>query len=193
MTTKMRLCQLPKVLQKGRAERAIENPMVSVGIAERKVTLRINVLSLQKHQKRKGSANAAIESDLESNEAFAMDADSEYNVPELESVTNSMESYEGFDDPDVDKGDWFLEMEEKEEVDKGLNQIENGLVMAAELNPGNLPIRAEVYNSRCTKHISLYREDLENFTEIPPHPFCTVNKQSFSATSDMHRVMWMVQ
>ena len=51
-----------------------------------------------------------------------------------------------------------------------------------ESTPVDIPIRAEVYDSRCTTHISPYLEDLENFTEISPRPFCAVNKQSFKAT-----------
>lgn len=31
--------------------------------------------------------------------------------------------------------------------------------------------RTEVYDSGCTSHISPYRDDLENFVEIPPKPF----------------------
>jgi hypothetical protein len=40
---------------------------------------------------------------------------------------------------------------------------------------------AEVYNSGSTCHLSLFRKNLENFTEIPLRTFCALNKKSFSA------------
>ena len=43
-------------------------------------------------------------------------------------------------------------------------------------------IRAELYDSGCTKHISPYRDDLINFTDIPPKSFRAAYKQNFSAT-----------
>ena len=39
-----------------------------------------------------------------------------------------------------------------------------------------------LYDSGCTQHISPYLTDFNNYVEIPPKAFCTVNKQSFSAT-----------
>jgi hypothetical protein len=41
--------------------------------------------------------------------------------------------------------------------------------------------RTEIYDSGCTSHISPYRNDLENFIEIPPKPFRATNKQDFQA------------
>ena len=43
-------------------------------------------------------------------------------------------------------------------------------------------VQAELYDSRCTHHISPYREDFESFVEIPPMSFSAVNKQKFNAS-----------
>jgi hypothetical protein len=43
-------------------------------------------------------------------------------------------------------------------------------------------MRAELYDSGCTAHISPYREDLIDFIDIPPKIFRAANKQGFSAT-----------
>jgi hypothetical protein len=125
-----------------------------------------------------------VESDSESEGAFAMHFDSDSDAPELESVTDSTDDDDGFDNPDLEEGDWFSEIGDDEyRDDEDLEGAdETGSVFVAESNPGNIPIRAEVYDSGCTKHISPYQDDLENFTEIPPRPFRAANKQSFSAT-----------
>ena len=39
--------------------------------------------------------------------------------------------------------------------------------------------RIEVYDSGCTKHNTLYRNAITDFTKIPPKSFQAVNKQSF--------------
>ena len=39
----------------------------------------------------------------------------------------------------------------------------------------------EIYDSGCSKHLTSYKKDLENFVKINPKSFCTVNKQSMSA------------
>ncbi|GLB45851.1 putative reverse transcriptase (RNA-dependent DNA polymerase) [Lyophyllum shimeji] len=39
----------------------------------------------------------------------------------------------------------------------------------------------KVYDSGCTRHISPYRDDFENFIEIFPKAFCAANKQRFMA------------
>lgn len=40
--------------------------------------------------------------------------------------------------------------------------------------------RAELYDSRCTNHISPYKSCFENFQTIEPQHFCAANKQKFS-------------
>jgi len=52
--------------------------------------------------------------------------------------------------------------------------------ISADNNTVNIPC-TEVYNSGCTSHISPYRENFENFVEIPPKPFRAANKQDFQA------------
>ena len=39
---------------------------------------------------------------------------------------------------------------------------------------------AELYDSGCTNHISLYKNQFENFQSITLHHFCAANKQTFS-------------
>jgi hypothetical protein len=41
--------------------------------------------------------------------------------------------------------------------------------------------RTKIYDSGCTSHISLYRNNLENFIEILPRSFRAANKQDFNA------------
>jgi len=41
--------------------------------------------------------------------------------------------------------------------------------------------RAEIYDSGCSKHLTPYRDALENFVEIPPKTFQAANKQTMSA------------
>ncbi|PPQ83602.1 hypothetical protein CVT26_001384 [Gymnopilus dilepis] len=41
--------------------------------------------------------------------------------------------------------------------------------------------KAELYDSGCTKHLSPFREDFEDFAEIPAKTFNAANKQKFSA------------
>jgi Zinc knuckle len=137
--------------------------------------------------KGKGSANTAVESDLESEGTFVMfDSDgpelesaTDYTdednlgIPDLESVTNLMDDDNGLDNTDLEEGDWFSEIGDNEDLNKANDKDleganETGSVFVAKLNPGNVPIQAEVYDSGCTKHISPYCDDLENFTDIPP-------------------------
>ena len=42
-------------------------------------------------------------------------------------------------------------------------------------------VQAELYGSGCTKHISPYHKNFNNFTQIPLREFLAANKQSFSA------------
>ena len=50
-------------------------------------------------------------------------------------------------------------------------------------------IRAKLYDSGCTKHISPYRDDLIDFTDIPPKSFRAANKQNFSATGTRNLIV----
>ena len=144
-----------------------------------------------------GTANAAIGSDSEDEGAFFMeptfgsDSDSDGN-----------RSYDGGYDSDNDS--WFSEREsnrarsdwETEEL-SGVDGSEHGslvdvdldLVVATEpdelaplvgVGKVDLP-RAKIYDSGCSKHLTPYRDALENFIEIPPKTFQAANKQTMSA------------
>ena len=140
------------------------------------------------------SANA-VESDSESEAAFSMvyDADSD----------ESDDSGDGnwFDDVammDSEEPDWFSEEEEVEMIssasdndsleDLPLSDTSDEALATLELVSPDVRresvIRAELYDSGCTKHISPYRDDLTDFSDIPPKIFRVANKQSFSATGN---------
>ena len=96
--------------------------------------------------------------------------------------------------------DWFSEPEEvsgdtkidisKETYDHRSNSGQEGNDASEEAPITDGPsksgqyslIQAELYNSGCTQHISLYHEDFESFTEILPMSFSAANKQKFNAS-----------
>ncbi|KIJ45344.1 hypothetical protein M422DRAFT_166740, partial [Sphaerobolus stellatus SS14] len=41
--------------------------------------------------------------------------------------------------------------------------------------------RTELYDSGCTMHMTPFRDELKDFTEIPPKSFRAANKQDFKA------------
>jgi len=54
--------------------------------------------------------------------------------------------------------------------------------LAALVGVGNVDLpRAEIYDSGCSKHLTPYRDALENFIEIPPKSFRAANKQNMTA------------
>ena len=129
-----------------------------------------------KKEKASGSANAAAEckSDLESDGAWvAMDSDDE-TVPTDDNTSSG-------DD------DWFSEV--NEDISGSDNEGLGSCNLLEEFFVATEPpkhkkysfMQAELYNSGCTKHISPYCENFDNFTEIPPREFLAANKQSFSA------------
>lgn len=88
-------------------------------------------------------------------------------MPELESVTLSADSLDNsnLDNIDFEEGDWFSCAD--------CLDIPEPILMATEpARPGQYAyVRAEVYDSGCTKHISPYRDDFRNYAEIPPKAF----------------------
>jgi len=54
--------------------------------------------------------------------------------------------------------------------------------LAALVGVGNVDLPcAEIYDSDCSKHLTLYRDALKNFIEIPPKSFRAANKQNMTA------------
>ena len=140
-----------------------------------------------------GSANAAIESDSEGEGAFVM---------ESESGSGCYSSgVSEFDDLDVE--DWFSEIGDESNSGRIASELfeansDCGSLVSddtdsetpiwdeavvsdeAHITTESTP-RAEVYDSGCSKHISPYRDDFRNYSEISPKSFRAANKQSFSA------------
>jgi len=144
-----------------------------------------------------GTVNAMIGSDSEDEGAFFME-------PAFGSDSDS--DGNGSDDGgyNSDNNGWFSKREsnrtgsdwETEEL-SGINESEcDSLIdvdldsvvatepdeLAALVGVGKVDLpHAEIYNSGCSKHLTLYRDTLENFVEIPPKTFQAANKQTMSA------------
>jgi hypothetical protein len=108
-----------------------------------------------------------VELDSKSEGAFEMEPDLDLDSDSDAGLGNLTESIyisdEGFDNSVLEEGDWFSGVEDYLDESDELDSI-----FTAETNANELPIRAEVYNSGCTQHITPYRDDLTNFTNIPP-------------------------
>jgi len=89
-------------------------------------------------------------------------------MPDLQKVSNS-EDEEEWTDEELEDGDG-LRFEEVEKRDEAFATMES--VQMTRIT--------ELYNSRCTNHISPYQDQFKNFEEIVPRHFHAVNKQSFS-------------
>ena len=136
---------------------------------------------------------SAVESDSESDAAFMLMYD-----PDSDESDGSCDT-DWFDEVarlDSEEKDWFSEAEEGDVV-SNVSEIEASensplsdtldeslatIELAKSDDRHNTYLRAELYDSGCTKHISPYRDDLIDFINIPPKSFRAANKQSFSAT-----------
>jgi len=136
------------------------------------------------------------------------DYESDDCVPDLEAVSDSDSNDKAGSDVVTDN-DWFLDVADEgvrdQECSEGSDWDPDDLFkdskpaidvpfvledpgipehiaafVSASSNADNTSC-TKVYDSGCTSHISLYRNDLENFTEIPPKPFRAANKQNFQA------------
>ena len=142
--------------------------------------------------KKTESANTA-ESDSESEAAFLVSYDSD----SVESdIFGDRDWFDEVAMLDSGESDWFSEGEVDESIPSVLDihSLDNPTlsdtsdvveVATESVSPEDrrdAGVRAELYDSGCTKHISPYREDLIDFADIPPKSFRAANKQSFSAT-----------
>ena len=130
--------------------------------------------------KKSGIANVTIESDSEGEGAFFMEPKSD----------SDEDPSDGGYDSDGDETDWFSEVEsnkagsswDTEElsgvdwsecdslIDIDLDSVVAAVPdeLAALVGVGNVDLpRAEIYDSGCSKHLTPYRDALENFIEIP--------------------------
>ncbi|KAF8156831.1 hypothetical protein B0H34DRAFT_658121, partial [Crassisporium funariophilum] len=132
-------------------------------------------------------------------------------MPDLQAVTDSSASDISYVESLVkDDSDWFSEVaEDADEFDDDEWFFEDypleaipvpnyptelyelltpdfsgeALVATEPAKPGQYAyVKAELYDSGCTQHISPFRDDFENLRDIPPKSFLAANKQSFSAT-----------
>jgi hypothetical protein len=154
--------------------------------------------------KKGSSANAAIESDSENEAAFFAELwDSDSDMPKLQSVSNS--------DTDSDLelegdsvGDWFsvigdiLDSKENTEELFGTDRSKCSSFVSVDLNSVAVDLNevaahvefsnkaesspcVEVYDSRCTRHITPYHNAVDNFIEISLKSFQAANKHNFTA------------
>ena len=150
-----------------------------------------------KKDKVSSSANAATKhkSDSESKGAFAaVDSDDETalsddgSMPDLEAVLESSSRYSNMEESSSFEEDCFSDVgDDASELDDEAWRFddlpEEALVATTPARPGKYScVQAELYDSGCTRHISPYQDDFNDFTEIPPREFMAANKQSFSAT-----------
>ena len=137
--------------------------------------------------------------------ANAVESDSESEVAFLATYDTDSDESDGLGD-----GDWFDEVAlmDSEELNRfSEGKVDESIPIVLDNHSPNNPtlpdalddvhvaaesassedrrdagVRAELYDSGCTKHISPYREDLIDFVHTPPKSFRAANKQSFSAT-----------
>jgi len=120
-------------------------------------------------------------------------------MPDLQAVTDSSASDISYMESFVkDDSDWFSEVaEDADEFDDDEWFFEDypsetiptpyfsgeALVATELAKPGQYAyVKAKLYDSGCTQHISPFQDDFENLRDIPPKSFLAANKQSFSAT-----------
>ncbi|KAJ7872022.1 hypothetical protein B0H14DRAFT_3567332 [Mycena olivaceomarginata] len=120
---------------------------------------------------------------------------SDGSMPDLQSVSNSD------DESDGESGaDWFSELgddaddfaadcgstEELSDVESwdyvrdALDAATHEQAAAVMTGEVNTP-RSELYDSGTTRHITPFRDEMDNFVEIPPRSFNAANKSGFSA------------
>ena len=141
--------------------------------------------------KKSDGANV-VESDSESDAAFMIDFDTDLDES---NDSNDGDWFSEAIDSDSGEIDWFSDEKDNEQessvsdidsLDSSLSDTSDDALVATELadpdHHKDTYIRAELYDSGCTKHISPYRDDLIDFVEIPPKSFRAANKQCFSAT-----------
>jgi Zinc knuckle len=153
--------------------------------------------------KKGSSAHTAVESDSEDGAAVFAECQWESEDVATISVPDSDVDYIYELDGGSD-GDWFSEVSDNEGsgweseelfeadgsecgslVSVDLNSVASDLEeAAANIIAGSVTDHAphvEVYDSGCTRHITPYRNAVENFVKIPPKSFRAANKQSFKA------------
>jgi len=99
------------------------------------------------------------------------------------------EAHTGFEDWEPEEPDWFLDAPDEdddnavaewdEDTVENLGEVsDEALVTADSSKPTH---RVELYDSRCTNHISPFREQFENYVDITPKRFRAANQETFNA------------
>jgi hypothetical protein len=124
---------------------------------------------------------------------FAVDclSDDESYIHDLLSKESSDEDADDRTAFVVNDEDWFSEIDKNDlpnwdtasAAPNSGSDTDSFIEVAAEVSSEQIdgPV-VELYDSRSTCHISLYREKFETLSTIPPKPFTAANKQRFSAT-----------
>ena len=152
-----------------------------------------------KETKSDGRANAA-ESDSESEGAWALDGDdndsvvSDDSLPDMYQVSDSDdddddEACTGFEDWETEETDWFSDVPDDDEKDvvaerdtDAVKDLEDASGETLVTTDSSKPThRVDLYDSGCTNHISPFREQFENYVDIPPKRFRAANQQAFDA------------
>ena len=144
--------------------------------------------------KKSGVANVAIKSDSEGEGAFFMEPESD----------SDEDPSDGGYDSDGDETDWFLEVESNKtgsswdteelsgvdwsegdslidvDLDSVVAAVPDELATLVGVDNVDLPC-AEIYDSGCSKHLTSYRDALENFIKISLKSFRAANKQNMTA------------
>jgi len=153
----------------------------------------------KKETKSDGRANAA-ESDSESEGAWALDGDdndsvvSDDSLPDMYQVSDSDdddddEACTGFEDWENEETDWFSDVPDDDEKDvvaeqdtDAVKDLEDASGETLVTTDSSKPThRVDLYDSGCTNHISPFREQFENYVDIPPKRFRAANQQAFDA------------
>jgi len=139
-----------------------------------------------------GSANVACDSDSDGGGVFiahSISSDSDDEIPGLIDVPDS-------DDeciPGADEScDWFSVVDEDEypfgrssyssswDFDEIFEETASAAAVSNSQSAESM-LRTELFDSGCTTHMTPYRDELENFKEIPPKLFRAANEQDFKA------------
>ena len=104
-------------------------------------------------------------------EGEGMDSEEDGKIPELVELSGSGD--------EMDTGILLVVEEVSKEENEGSEDASGEAFISTELTP--MTKTAELYDSRCTNHISPYRNKFKNFEETIPRHFYAANKQSFSA------------
>jgi len=72
-------------------------------------------------------------------------------------------------------------METHVDEEEAAVNVEEDVSAATEHKKGVSPVRAELYDSGTTSHLSPYRENFQDYEDLPLRAFKTANEQSFNA------------